>query len=145
MVKFRKSSHSTFNLKVHLVWITKYRYSVLNQEVGTRVRDLIRQECASMDIQIISGVVSKNHIHLFISYPPKWSISEIVKRLKGRSSRKIQAEYKHLRNRYWGRHFWAIGYGAFSAGNITDEIIENYIKNHEEESSHQEDFQSDHT
>ena len=138
--KFRKASHSVFSLHVHLVWITKYRYSVLTQDIGTRVRDIIRQECASLDVQIISGVVSRDHVHLFVSYPPKLSVSELVKRLKGRSSRKIQQEITELRRKYWGRHFWGIGFGAFSSGNVTDEMIEEYIAHHDEHPNHLDDF-----
>ena len=133
MVKFRKSSHTVHRLQVHLVWITKYRYQVLTNTIGLRIRDIIRQECSSMDIRILDGVVSKDHVHLLISYPPKYSISEIVKRFKGRSSRKIQQEFTELKKRYWGGHFWAIGYGAFSSGNITDEMISEYLKHHDEE------------
>ena len=139
MAKFRHASHSVFSLKVHLVWITKYRYSVLNQEIGTYARELIRQDCAGMDIQILSGVVSKDHIHLFISYPPKFSISHIVKQLKGRSSKKIQEKFPELKKRYWGRHFWGIGYGAFSSGNVTDEMIKEYIEHHDKHPNHGQD------
>ena len=140
MSHFRKSSHSVHDLKVHLVWITKYRYHVLNTEIGTRVRDIIRQTCQQMDIQIIKGVVSRNHIHLYISYPPKLSISEIMKTLKGRSSRKLQLEFPKLGKRYWGKHFWGIGYGAFSSGNVTDEMIKNYIENHGKSEAGADDF-----
>ena len=131
MTDYRYASHTVFCLKVHLVWITKYRYKVLTGPVGRRVRDLIRQDCARLDIQIISGVVSADHIHLYISYPPNLSLSDVVKQLKGRSSRKIQEEFVELKKRYWGRHFWGIGYGAFSSGNITDEIIKEYIDKHD--------------
>ena len=136
----RKASHAVYDLKVHLVWITKYRYKVLTKPVGERVRDLIRQTCDAKDIEIIKGAVSKDHIHLYISYPPKLSVSEIVKSLKGRSSRKIQQEFPHLKKQYWGRHFWAIGYAAFSSGHVSEEIIKEYIKNHENHSNHNDDF-----
>ena len=75
----RKSSHTVHDLKVHLIWITKYRYRVLTKEVGVRTRDIIRQICDQKDIHKISGVVSKDHVHLYISYPPKYSISDMVK------------------------------------------------------------------
>ena len=140
MSKLRSASHSVFSMKVHIVWITKYRYKVLTQDIGLRVRELIRQDCAKMDIQIISGVVSGDHVHLFISYPPKLCVSEIVQQLKGRSSKKIQQEFSELRRRYWGRHFWGIGYGAFSSGDVTDELIRNYISNHDEDPSHVDDL-----
>ena len=73
--RYRSGSHTVYDLKVHLVWSTKYRYAVLTKEVGVRLRDLIRQTCDSNDIQIIKGRVSKDHVHLYISYPPKLSVS----------------------------------------------------------------------
>ena len=93
----RKSTHTVHDLRVHLVWITKYRYKVLDKEVGSRVRELIRQYCVSNDIYILKGVVSKNHIHLYVSYPPSISISDMMRRIKGLTSRKLQQEYPHLR------------------------------------------------
>ena len=72
---------------------------------------------------IIKGRVSKNHVHLYLSYPPKLSVSEMMALLKGRSSRRIQQEFPQLSKRYWGKHFWAIGYGAFSSGYVTDAMI----------------------
>ena len=126
----RKSSHTTTNIMVHLVWITKYRYPVLRGDIKKRCHQLIIQICDAMDIRIIGGVVSKDHIHLHIEYPPKLSISDIVKRLKGRTSNKIQMEYPQLQKRYWGKHLWAIGYGAWSTGNITKEILAEYLKHH---------------
>ncbi|MFV0420374.1 MAG: IS200/IS605 family transposase, partial [Dysgonomonas sp.] len=77
----RRSSHNINSLQVHLVWITKYRYQVLQGDIQLRCRDILRQVCNSMDIQIIKGVVSKDHIHLHLSYPPQLSISDIVRRL----------------------------------------------------------------
>ena len=126
----RTTTHTINSLTAHLVWITKYRYAVLTGEVALRARDLIRQICDANDIYIIKGVVSKDHIHLHISYPPKLAISEIVRRLKGRSGRKLLMESPHLKKRYWGGHIWAIGYGVWSTGNITDEIINAYLENH---------------
>ena len=86
--------------------------------------------CDSLDIRILKGVVSKDHIHLHISYPPKLSISDIVKRLKGRSARMLLDEFSELNRRYWGRHLWGIGYGAWSTGNITDAMIQEYLEHH---------------
>ena len=126
----RKSSHTTTNIMVHIVWITKYRYPVLKGDIKKRCHQLIIQICDSMDIRIIGGVVSKEHIHLHIEYAPKLSISDIVKRLKGRTSNKIQMEFPQLKKRYWGKHLWAIGYGAWSTGNITKEILAEYLKHH---------------
>ncbi|MCE1169620.1 MAG: IS200/IS605 family transposase [Sphingobacteriia bacterium] len=136
----RKSSHSVHQLHVHIVWSTKYRYGVMRGEVQIRCRDLIRQMCDTMDIRILKGVVSKDHIHLHISYPPKLSISEIVKRLKGRSARLLMDEFVELKKRYWGQHLWGIGYGAWSSGNITDEMIQNYLEHHRDNPNSDENF-----
>ena len=139
MKENRKSSHSTSRLTAHLVWTTKYRYHVLEGEIKVRCRDLIVQICDSEDIRILKGVVSKDHVHMHIEYPPKLAIAELVKRLKGRSSRILQAEYPHLKQRYWGRHFWAIGYGVWSTGNITDEMVQQYLEHHRQESNTEND------
>ena len=127
---FRKTTHSKYDLKVHLIWVTKYRYKVLVAGVKERIRDLLRQICDASDIQIIRGHVGADHVHMYISYPPHLSIMGIVKSLKGRSSRRIQEEFPQLGKKYWGQHFWAIGYAAFSSGEITDEMIREYITNH---------------
>ena len=70
MRSYRKGTHTTHDLKVHLVWVTKYRYHVLTQSVGLRSRELIRQICDTLDIVILKGRVSRDHVHLYISYPP---------------------------------------------------------------------------
>ena len=139
MRSYRKSSHAVYDLRVHLIWITKYRYEVLTKEVGLRTRELIRQVCESNDINILRGVVSKDHVHLYISYPPKLSVSKMVKWFKGRTSRKLQQEFPQLGKTYWGKHFWAIGYAAFSSGYVTDEMIQEYLKQHNKHPNHQDD------
>ena len=140
MQNIRKGSHSVHQLHVHLVWSTKYRYSVLHGDIQRRCRDLIRQTCDTLDIQILKGVVSKDHIHLHLSYPPKLSISEIIKRLKGRSAKILLLEYSELKKRYWGGHLWGIGYGAWSTGNITDEMIQEYLNHHKEGPNSDQNF-----
>ena len=136
----RKGSHSIHQLQVHLVWSTKYRYKVLKGDVQLRCRDLIRQTCNALDVQILKGVVSKDHVHLHLSYPPKLSISDLVKRLKGRSSRKILQEFPYLKKHYWGGHFWGIGYGSWSVGNVTDEVLQNYLNHHKDNPNSNENF-----
>jgi len=123
----RSNGHSVSNLTVHIVWSTKYRYSVLQGDIKIRCRSLLIQICESEDVQILKGVVSKDHIHMHLSHRPSQSVSDIVKRLKGRSSRKLQQEFPELKKRYWGRHFWAIGFGCWSTGNITDKMINEYL------------------
>ena len=97
-------------------------------DIAERLRDLIREICKTKDVEIIKGHISKDHVHIFVSVPPHISISELVKSIKGKSSRKLMMEYKRLSKAFWGRHLWARGYFAASSGNVTDEVIIKYIE-----------------
>ena len=132
MVNYRINSHSISLLSAHIVWVTKYRYHVLKGDVQSRCRDLIIQICNSENVKILKGVVSKDHIHRHIEYPPSISISVLVKKLKGRTSHYIQSEFPELKKQYWGQHFWGIGYGVWSTGNITNEIVQEYLEHHKD-------------
>ena len=137
MEDFRKSSHTVSWLSVHIVWVTKYRYHVLKGDVQVRCRDLLVQICNSENVKILKGVVSKDHVHMHIEYPPSLSISNLVKRLKGRTSVMLQKEFPELGKKYWGRHFWAVGFGAWSTGNITDEMVQEYLEHHKDKPNSQ--------
>ena len=126
-MSYRKTAHSVYDLKYHLVWITKYRKPVLRGEIARRLRELVRQTCATLDVYIISGHVATDHVHLLVSVPPSISVSELMKRVKGRSSRRMLEEFGELSRQFWGRHLWARGYFAASSGNVTDEVIREYI------------------
>jgi REP-associated tyrosine transposase len=131
--KYRLGAHTKSDLKVHLVWLPKYRKPVLTGEVAVRVRDLIRQIAAEHELEIISGKVARDHVHVFLGYRPNQDVSQIMQWLKGISSRVLLQEFPHLRKRFWGRHFWARGYLAVSSGNITDEMVKEYIEEQEGE------------
>jgi putative transposase len=92
-----------------------------------------------MDVYILKGHVAKDHVHLLVSVPPKISVSELVKRLKERSSRKMLQEYDELRREYWGRHLWARGYFVASTGNVTEEMVAEYIEKQSQMSPEDED------
>ena len=128
MEHYRKSSHTTYDLKYHLVWITKYRKAVLSGDVAKRARELIREICRAQDVEIIKGHISRDHVHVFVSAPPHLSISRLMQSIKGKSSRKMLSEFKPLSRAFWGRHIWARGYFAASSGNVTDEVIMQYIE-----------------
>jgi len=121
------------------VWVTKYRYGVLRGDIDIRTREIIRQICNQLDVQIVQGHVSSDHIHLLVSVPPTISVSQLMQRLKGASSRKLLQEYSELSKRYWGRHLWARGYFAVSTGNVTDKIIKEYIASHDDKPNGDED------
>ena len=128
MENYRKSSHTVYDIKYHIVWITKYRKPVLDGEVSKRIRDLIREICKSKDVEIIKGHISKDHVHIFVSVPPHISVSKLVQSIKGKTSRKIMIENKMVSKAFWGRHMWARGYFVASSGNVTDEVIIRYIE-----------------
>lgn len=131
MEHYRTSSHSRFDLKYHFVWVTKYRKGILTGEVGIRLRDIVREICRTNEIEILQGSVSSDHVHVLLSCPPNLSPSKIMQYIKGKSSRKLLMEFKHLQRQYWGRHLWARGYFVASSGNVTDEAIMEYIRQQE--------------
>ena len=136
MKMYRQGSHCKHDLKVDLVSIPKYRMKVLEGEVATRVRDLLRQIAMKHALMIISGKIAKDYVHMFISYRPNQDISTVVKWLKGMSSRILLQEFAHLRKQFWGRHLWGRGYLAVSSGNITYAMIKSYINEQEGEPVH---------
>ena len=133
MEYYRSGSHTRYDLKIHIVWITKYRKPVLYGQVAQRLRDLVREICKGEDVHILRGHVSKDHVHMFVSKPPRLSESKLVQRIKGKTSYKMMREFKTLQQQFWGRHLWARGYFVASSGNVTDEVILEYIKNQDKE------------
>ena len=117
-----------------MVWIPKYRKKVLSGAVATRARDVIRAIAMEHELEIISGKVAIDHVHVFVSYMPSQNVSKIAQWLKGISSRILLQDFPHLKKQFWGRHFWARGYLAVSSGTITDEMIREYIDEQEGES-----------
>ena len=108
--------------------------------VGIRVRELVREICKTNNVEILRGHVSQDHVHLFVSVPPHLSISKLVQYLKGKSSYKLLQENKQISKQFWGRHLWARGYFVATSGNITDEIILEYIKNQDNKENDNEEF-----
>ena len=129
-MNYRYGSHTVYNIEYHFVWVTKYRYQVLQGDVALRLIELVRQTCETFEIKILSGVVSKDHVHIVVSTPPNMAPSEIMRRIKGRSARKLFEEFPALKKRYWGRHFWARGYFCTTVGQLDEEMIQNYLEHH---------------
>ena len=129
-MSYSTAGHTTFYHRYHVVWATKYRYKVMQGDVRKRIRTIIHQTCNEMGVHIVRGVLAHEHVHMFISVPPKLALSTVMQRIKGRSSRKIQMEFPQLRKRYWGQRFWARGYFSTTSGNVTDDVIEKYLELH---------------
>ena len=99
---YRHGSHTKYKIEYHFVWVTKYRYHMLQGDIALRVRELVRQTCERFDIHILRGVVSKDHVHILVSAPPDISPSDIMRRVKGRVSRKIFEEFPHVKKTLLG-------------------------------------------
>lgn len=127
MGDFKKLSHAVWHCKYHLVWCPKYRYRILKGEVGKSVREILRQLCSWRKVEILARNVQIDHIHLVVAIPPKYSVSEFVGFVKGKSAIKILDQYPSLKRRYWGRHFWAKGYCVSTVG-LDEEQITKYVR-----------------
>ena len=95
-----------------------------------RVFAILSGRLVNFEIQILRGVVSQDHVHILVSDPPTMSPSEIIRRVKGRTSRKTFEEFPHVKKRYWGRHFWARVYFCVTAGELTNKMIKEYLAHH---------------
>ena len=96
-MRYSSSAHTRFYHRYHVVWATKYRYKVLQGAMRERIREIIIQTCGELGVHIVKGVLARDHIHMFLSIPPKLSLSDVMQRIKGRSSRRIQMEFPDLR------------------------------------------------
>ena len=113
MVEYRTSAQAVFDIKYHLVWITKYRYKILRGRIAERARDLLRQICQAREAVIIRGAVAPDHIHMLVSAPPDMAPAKLVQYLKGRSSRRLQHEIPEPRKALLGAAL--VGAGLFFA------------------------------
>ena len=129
MEGYNKSSHAVYRCEYHFVWVPKYRYHVLVKEVKPGLKQILSELCDWLDITIIEGAICSDHVHMYISVPPKYSPSHVMKILKGKSAERLRREFPELRKQYWGMHIWARGYFVSTVG-IDRNIIKNYVKEH---------------
>jgi putative transposase len=140
MGEYRRSAHTVYAIQYHFVFTTKYRKQVLRGEVAVEVRDLVRQICRSNDIDIVSGHVRADHVHLLLSVPPNLAPSKVMQAIKGTTSHRLLMNSRRLRAAFWGRHLWARGYFVATSGNVTNEMIAEYIANQGAEPQDDERF-----
>ena len=128
MAKYRNGSHTVYDIKYHFVWITKYRYKILKGNVAFRLRELLVQGCEAYGIKILKGGIQQDHVHMLLSCPTNMAPSEIMQKLKGRSSKLLQEAFPELKKRYWGQHIWGRGYFCGTVGAVDQKTIEEYIE-----------------
>lgn len=131
--RYRRGAHSVHDIKYHFVWKTKYGYVVLCGELSLRLRQILREICASQNLQIVSGNVRKNHVHMAISASPDISPSKIAQLLKGKSSYRLQREFRELQKKYWGQHLWGRGFFCPAVGVVSEELFRQYVENQAED------------
>jgi putative transposase len=109
--------------------------------IAEKARELIRRICVENRVEILSGVVSGDHIHILVSMDPSMSVSKLVMYIKRKTSRQLQMKFPELKKRYWGQQLWARGYFAVSVGNVTADMIQDYIDGHMEGEESDDPFQ----
>ncbi len=121
-------AHTTWECKYHIVFAAKYRRQVIYGKIKQEIGKMLRELCDRKGIEIIEAECCKDHIHMLVRIPPKYSVSEIVGYLKGKSSLMIFDRFANLKYKYGNRHFWCRGYFVDTVGKNAKKI-EEYIKN----------------
>jgi putative transposase len=130
MDTYKHLAHTTYLCNYHVVFCPKYRFRVMRGKIGQKVRDWIRKICEWKGIEIIEGHVSRDHVHLVLSIPPKYAVSEIIGTINGRVAIRLFKEIPEFRKKYWGKRFWARGYFVSTIG-VDERIIRQYIQKQE--------------
>ena len=133
MYEWRTGRSCLYKNNLHLVFVTKYRRKVFTKEMLDRVNEIIKETCEQMDCELLEFGGEDNHIHLMVSVHPKIAVSNLVGKLKGKSSYMIRREYwDRVKNMLWGNHFWSPSYCAVSCGGASLEVVKAYINNQNE-------------
>jgi len=137
MRDWQSQAHVKHYCRYHVIFVPKYRkkafYGVLRREIGKIFRELCRQA----SIELVEGYAMKDHIHMLLMIPPKFSVAQTVGFLKGKSAIRIFREYQQVSRNFTGRHFWARGYCVSTVG-LDEQMIREYIKNQEQEEKRQD-------
>lgn len=123
----QSGGHSKHALAVHLIWVVKYRRSVLTREIGGRVKQIVSEVAAEIGVEIISIETDVDHVHVIVRLKPTHTVSDVVRRFKGRSARMIFLEFPALKNRLWGGHLWQPSYYAATVGGAPLETLKKYV------------------
>ena len=121
-------AHSKWNCKYHIVFAPKYRRQIVYKQISADIGQIIRALCARKGIEILEAAAMSDHIHLYVKIPPKYSVSEVMGYLKGKSSLMIFDRHANLRYKYGNRHFWCRGYYVDTVGR-NEKAIQEYVRN----------------
>ncbi len=140
----KRMSHAVYDRRYHLVWAPKYREWILREKVREAVKELFQEILAARDCEIVEMEIAEDHVHIFTSIPPRYSVGEIVRILKSVSAREIFVRYPEVKRELWGGEFWEDGYFVRTVGDkVTSDTIKRYIQyhKHEEKTPKQLDFE----
>ena len=130
--KLRTGRHCVFNLHVHLVFVTKYRYEVLTPNALESLREIFDAVCRDFEAELVETNGEEDHVHLLVHYPPKVSVSRLVNSLKGVSSRLLKKKHPELEKKYWKGKLWSPSYFAGSCGGAPISVIRQYVESQRE-------------
>jgi putative transposase len=133
----KKTSHAVYDTKYHLVWAPKYRKWILRGDLAQEVKDIFQEIAINHDFEIDTLDVAKDHVHIFLSFPPRYSIVRVVGMLKSINASVIFAKHPEVKQKLWGGEFWEDGYFARTTGDkVTQEIIGRYLRYHRTQEKH---------
>ena len=128
-MKYQRTSHAVYELKYHLVWVPKYRKMVLSEPVARRCKQVFQGIAERYGFQVVEQEVMPDHVHVFVSAPPRWSPAELVNVLKSVSAKQLFKEFPRLREAMWGGELWSSGYFVRATGDaVTAAVIQRYIR-----------------
>ena len=129
----QRASHAVYDTKYHLVWAPKYRKWVLREPIRERVRALFKEIADHHGFEIEEMEIALDHVHIFVTFPPRYSISKVVGMLKSISASEIFDEFPKVKKELWGGEFWEDGYFVRTVGDrITSEEIKRYIRHYKD-------------
>ena len=129
MSSVKRTSHAVYDLKYHMVWVPKYRKMILKGDLSKRVREVFAEIAERYEFEIDTMEVKEDHVHLFLSVPPRYSPAGVVQIIKSISAKVVFKEFPEVKKQLWRGEFWSDGYFVRSVGDrVTSEIIGRYIK-----------------
>jgi putative transposase len=132
-MELRRTSHAVYDTGYHLVWAPKYRKWILRGDIRERVKELFEEIAVNYGIEIDTMEVAEDYVHVFVSFPPRYSIARVVGLFKSISASVLFGEFHELKRRLWGGKFWEDGYFVRTVGDeVTADVIRRYIKYHRE-------------
>ena len=134
MSPIKRTSHAVYDLKYHVVWVPKYRKMILRGELAKGIKTSFQEISERYGFEIDTMEVKDDHVHLFLSAPPRYSPARIVQVIKSISAKMVFKEFPEVKKQLWGGKFWSDGYFVRSVGDkVTSEVIRRYIKYQQQE------------